>query len=255
MIGLSFFNLHQAAARFAMSVIYDRAGTGWSDRIRLPRSAAEAAGELRELLQVAEIPGPYLLVGHSLGGAYARRFSQLYPRETAGVVYIDPAHEAYAAEPPRSALAQLKMGLKALPALLNARRFYRPRFEAMYAAWPADLRQTLVEYHLANWRRSLEEAANLTSEVLPEIAAGGPPPTPIIVLTAMAIDPFMAPFMDGAYLRELGERKRAYYDSFAAAAPWGENRLIDAGHSTLHTERPEAVLAAIRDLAARVCDR
>src|SRR5580698_7760899 len=68
--GLDFLNIHNAVAEFAGSVIYDRGGTGWSDEIALPRGAADAAGELRTLLKVAEIPGPYVLVGHSLGGAY-----------------------------------------------------------------------------------------------------------------------------------------------------------------------------------------
>jgi pimeloyl-ACP methyl ester carboxylesterase len=252
LIGLDFLNIHEAVSRFATSVLYDRGGTGWSDAVRLPRSAAEVADELHGLLGAAGVPAPYLLVGHSLGGAYARRFEQLHPDDTAGVVYLDPAHEAYAASPRQSLLAQARMALKALPALLNARRFYRPLFERMYSAWPAGVRETLVDYHLRHWRRSLDEAGNLDRAVLPEIAAGGTSTRPVIVLTAMGIDPFMAPFMDGAYLRLLNQRKRGYYDAFARAAPWGENRLVDAGHSTLHTERPDAVIAAIRDLAAKV---
>jgi pimeloyl-ACP methyl ester carboxylesterase len=251
LVGLDFLNLHEAVRGFATSVIYDRGGTGWSDPVRLPRAAAEVARELHDLLKAAGAPGPYLLVGHSLGGAYARRFSQLFPAETAGVVYLDPAHEAYAAAPPQTLLAQARMGLKALPALLNARRFYRPMFERMYATWPAALRATLMEYHLRHWRRSLTEAANLGGEVLAEIGAGGPTTCPAIVLTAMGIDPFQAAFMDERYLRLVNQRKRDYYDALARAAPWGENRLVDAGHSTLQVDRPDAVVAAIRDLMER----
>jgi pimeloyl-ACP methyl ester carboxylesterase len=250
LIGLDFLNVHEMAAGFATSVIYDRGGTGWSDPVKLPRSAAEVAQELRALLAAADVPAPYILVSHSLGGAYARRFGQLYPAEVAGVLYLDPAHEAYATLPPQSLLGQLKMGLKALPALLNARRFYRPLFSRMYATWPDAVRETLVEYHLSAWRKSLQEAANLDREVLPEIAAGGAAPAhPTIVLTAMGIDPFMASFMPEAALRELNVQKAAFYSAFAALAPRGENRLLpDAGHSTLHTDRPDAVVGAIRDL-------
>lgn len=250
LIGLDFLNVHEMAAGVATSVIYDRGGTGWSDPVRLPRSAAEVAQELRALLAAADVPAPCILVSHSLGGAYARRFAQLFPDEVAGLLFMDPAHEGYATLPPRPFLEQVQMGLAALPALLNARRFYRPMFSRMYATWPDAVRETLVEYHLRAWRKSLQEAASLNAQVLPEIAAGGAAPAhPTIVLTAMGIDPFMAPFMPEAALRELNVQKAGFYSAFAALAPRGENRLLhDAGHSTLHTDRPDAVVAAIRDL-------
>jgi pimeloyl-ACP methyl ester carboxylesterase len=231
-------------------VIYDRAGTGWSDAIRLPRSAAEAAEELHALLEVAGVPAPYILVGHSLGGAYIRRFAQLYPRDVAGLLFLDPAHEGYATMPGLSLIGQLRMGLKALPALLNSRRFYGPMFARMYASWPDSLRELLVRYHLTHMRTNLQEMSNLNSVVLPEIAKGGAAPTqPTIVLTAMGLDPFQAAFMPAAYLRRLNERKAVFYSEFASLAPRGENRLIEnAGHSTLHADRPDAVIEALNDL-------
>lgn len=251
LIGLDYLNLHTEIGRFTTSVIYDRAGTGWSDDIALPRTAAAAADELRSLLRAADIPPPYVLVATSLGGAYARRFAQLFQDETAGLVLLDPAHEGYASMPRQSLLAQLRMGLAMVPAALDMRRFYRPMFERMLAAWPDGLRQTLIAYHLGAWRKSLQEARNLQSEVFAEIAGGGAlPDIPVIVLTAMGIDPFQAVFLPEPYLRELNARKRVFYDDFAASVRRGENRLVDAGHSTLHTDRPDAVLAAIHDLLA-----
>jgi len=50
-------------------VVYDRAGTGWSDPVSLPRTLAEVTEELRALLGAADVPAPYLLVGHSLGAS------------------------------------------------------------------------------------------------------------------------------------------------------------------------------------------
>jgi pimeloyl-ACP methyl ester carboxylesterase len=252
LIGLDFLNVHDAVASFATAVSYDRGGTGWSDPVRLPRSAADAAGELRDGLRAAAVAPPYVLVGHSLGGAHARRFAQLFPTEVAGFVFLDPADAGYLGEPPRGLLAQVKMGLAALPALLNARRFYRPLFERMLAAWPDALRPILIDYHLSHWATSLKEAGNLQPHVLTEIRDGGPlPDAPLIVLTAMGIDPFMAPFAPEAELRAGNIRKCGYYESLASSVPRGENRLVDAGHSTLHTQQPQAVVAAIRDVLAR----
>jgi pimeloyl-ACP methyl ester carboxylesterase len=250
LIGLDYLNVHEAAAQFTTSVIYDRASTGWSDEVALPRTAAEVAGELRSLLLAARVPPPYLLVGHSLGGAYIRRFAQLFPAEVAGLLFLDPAHESYAAMPKQSLLAQVRQVLAMLRVLPSPMAFYRPMFETMFVAWPEREREILVDYHGRSWRKSLLEARNLQNEVLEEIRDGGEmPDVPLIVLTAMGIDPFMAPFMDGAYLREINLRKQAFYTAFADSVPRGENRLLDdAGHSTIHTDRPDAVVRAIRDL-------
>lgn len=76
---------------------YDRAGWGWSDAGPLPRDAAQFATELHTLMQNAGIPGPYVLVGHSLGGFTVRMYVHDYPSEVAGVVLIDsmsPEHFA-----------------------------------------------------------------------------------------------------------------------------------------------------------------
>jgi pimeloyl-ACP methyl ester carboxylesterase len=251
LIGLDFLNIHEAISGFTTSVIYDRAGTGWSDPVALPRSAAQVADELRALLAVAKVAPPYILVGHSLGGAYARRFAQRYPAETAGLVLLDPADEGYAEISPQSAWAQIRQLLKLLPALANIKAFYRPMFACMLATWPQGLRDRLIDYHTANWRRSLDEARNLQTVVLGEVQSGGPlPDVPLIVLTATGLDPFMGVMASDAYQRDLITRKSKFYDALAASVPCGENRLTpNAGHSTLHTDRPDAVVQAIRDVA------
>jgi pimeloyl-ACP methyl ester carboxylesterase len=252
LIGLDYFNVATEIARSTTAVLYDRAGTGWSDAIALPRTAAAVAEELRALLAAAEVPAPYVLVGHSLGGAYIRRYAQLFPHEVAGLLFLDPAHEGYADFPRQGLLAQIRQALAMLPALLNLRKFYRPRFEAMLRAWPEGLRRTLIEYHLAAWRKTLEEASNLHRGVLGEIALGGAlPDVPLIVLTAMGIDPFQAAFMPEAALRELNALKAPVYQAFARSVPRGENRsLTDAGHSTIHTDRPNAVVQAVNEILA-----
>ena len=68
---------------------YDRAGFGWSESSSLPSDAAQFAKELHTLLQNANVPGPYVLVGHSLGGFIVRIFAHDYASEVAGVVLVD----------------------------------------------------------------------------------------------------------------------------------------------------------------------
>lgn len=69
---------------------YDRAGYGWSGSSHEPRTGAAVASELKGLIDVLNIKGPLVLVGHSLGGFYVNHFARLFPEMVAGVVLIDP---------------------------------------------------------------------------------------------------------------------------------------------------------------------
>jgi pimeloyl-ACP methyl ester carboxylesterase len=68
---------------------YDQAGLGWSDSGPEPRDAKQRARELHTLLTRAGIPGPYVLVGHSLGGLSVRMFADQYPNDVAGMALIE----------------------------------------------------------------------------------------------------------------------------------------------------------------------
>ena len=72
---------------------YDRAGLGQSDPPRLrPRTSQDIALDLHTLLETAGEAGPYVLVGHSMGGFHVRVFAGQYPDEVAGVVLVDASH-------------------------------------------------------------------------------------------------------------------------------------------------------------------
>jgi pimeloyl-ACP methyl ester carboxylesterase len=200
--GLGYLNLHEQACQFTTSVLYDRAGTGWSDHAELPRSANKVTDELRSLLHVAGMPAPYVFVGHSLGGIYARRFAQRFPADIAGLVFLDPGHEDYTTKLPKPSLRErLRTNLALLRILLQIKRIYRGYFERMFADWPAPVRDLLFEYHLKSWRVGLKEAKNFES-ICDEIRRGGDmPDVPLIVLTGKGIDPFRTMFATEASQR------------------------------------------------------
>ncbi len=79
-------------AQITQVCVYDRAGWGWSDPSPYGYSAVQNAKELHTLLINAGISGPYILVGHSLGGLYTRVYVQQFPDEVAGLVQIDASH-------------------------------------------------------------------------------------------------------------------------------------------------------------------
>lgn len=71
---------------------YDRAGRGWSDPSPRPQTLLQTVKDLHTLLQKAEIAGPYVLVGHSIGGIYVRKYAADYPGEVVGIVLVDASH-------------------------------------------------------------------------------------------------------------------------------------------------------------------
>jgi pimeloyl-ACP methyl ester carboxylesterase len=68
--------------------VYDRAGRGRSDPTER-QTLSHAAAELHALLVAAAEPAPYVLVGHSLGGAYMRVFAAANREEVVGLVLVD----------------------------------------------------------------------------------------------------------------------------------------------------------------------
>jgi len=78
---------------FSKVCSYDRAGEGRSDKPKRPQAPDAVAADLHRLLEIEGVPGPYVLVGASLGGIYVRRFALRYPDLTAGIVLVDSSHE------------------------------------------------------------------------------------------------------------------------------------------------------------------
>ncbi len=93
-------------ARTTRVCSYDRAGLALSDAAPKRATATQKANDLHDLLSVADVRGPYVLVGHSYGGMLVRVYADRYPDDIAGVVLLDSSHpdqieRLLAALPPR----------------------------------------------------------------------------------------------------------------------------------------------------------
>jgi pimeloyl-ACP methyl ester carboxylesterase len=86
--------VQKALATIVRSCAYDRGGSGWSEDGPAPRTMAQEVFELHSLLVAAKIPGPYVMVGHSIGGLLVRLYAEKYPADVAGVVLAAAAHES-----------------------------------------------------------------------------------------------------------------------------------------------------------------
>lgn len=85
----TFEKVAQDIAKSATVIIYDRSGYGGSGVAATPRDAAGAERELSRLLEQTGIPGPYVLVGHSLGGLFAEYYAAMHPDQVAGLILED----------------------------------------------------------------------------------------------------------------------------------------------------------------------
>jgi len=78
-----------AVAQGTRVCVYDRAGHGWSELADSPQDGAQIAADLHTLLERGDVPGPYVLAGHSFGGLYVQSFAAQYPDDVAGLVLVD----------------------------------------------------------------------------------------------------------------------------------------------------------------------
>ncbi|HEY6876879.1 MAG TPA: alpha/beta hydrolase, partial [Polyangiales bacterium] len=89
---LAWTRVHEPLARTTRVCTYDRAGFLWSDAQHHRRDAIAIALELRAVLTRAKESGPYLVVGHGEGGAYAIVFAAIMKNDVQGVVLLNAVH-------------------------------------------------------------------------------------------------------------------------------------------------------------------
>lgn len=89
-LGAEFGPIQERLAPVTTVVTYDRAGYGSSEIGPLPRDSSQEVEELRALLSELGVSGPYVLVGHSLGGLNVEVFAGTHPEDVAGMVLLDP---------------------------------------------------------------------------------------------------------------------------------------------------------------------
>lgn len=256
-ISLDFLLVHERVAAFATSVLYDRAGTGWSDDVALPRSADDVTDELRALLRATATPAPYVLVGHSLGGVYAQRYAQRFPDEVAALLLLEPAHEDwddYMPEHLKLAANQVPDGT--MPALTGDQLAQlRSSFVRTFAAFPTPLRELLIDKHLSPERlpTGFREGLNVLA-ILDELRTGGPrPDVPLTVLSGNEPDAGQLVFAPEAMLREQIAAAEPLFAAIASGAPRGEHHVLaGASHVDLPMVRADAVAEAVRALLGRL---
>lgn len=76
---------------------YARFGTGASDAPSADQTFETQVADLHALLEAADEPGPYVVLGHSFGGAEAVTFAHTYPDEVTGLLLLDTSPSTWPA--------------------------------------------------------------------------------------------------------------------------------------------------------------
>jgi pimeloyl-ACP methyl ester carboxylesterase len=188
---------------------YDRAGRARSDPVER-RTLSDATAELRALLEAAGEPPPYLLVGHSLGGAFARVFAAQHRDAVVGLVMIDTFNPDLQEDRIHPLLGPLR---REYESTLDGLRDRVSRVDSL--DWPASERQ---------------------------LRASSVAGLPIEVLVAPRYEPRLSKARNAA----IAEAWQAAFDTLSPsrvryAIAWG------AGHD-VQIDRPDLVIEAIRRL-------
>jgi pimeloyl-ACP methyl ester carboxylesterase len=245
-------------ARFAKVITYDRPGYGWSDPLVGAPTAERVVSDLEGVLRYAGARGPYILVGHSMAGLFARLYAARHPADVAGLVLVDARHEVVDAgesaamrELSRSfyrwALPLERLGLGRLMArlapgaLLGGAGFvqrYPPavrRTLRAVLAWPGMLAATAAETaHFPEYAVAVRQAPDLGN-------------TPVVVLSRTRPD------LGGWGLSkaEVAGTWQLWQEGQAAAARLSANvrhiAVENCGHQMM-VEQPDAVVSAIRQV-------
>jgi len=230
---------------------YDRAGYGFSDPGPTPRDGAAIARDLDYGLNAAGVGGPYVVVGHSAGGLYARLFAARRPKEVVGMVFVDSSveHQTQRMQAIFGPGAGTLEGIERRPlrclGLTSAAKTAvddPALLECVQAGADAHTRQ--IELRPETWRTQVSELDNLFTTTSDEVDRTGGilRDIPAIVLTAGKADGAVAGSDDpGARVWQALHRQLA--DRFLH----GDQRIVKSSHLMMK-DRPEVVANATIEL-------
>lgn len=232
-------------AQFSRVCSYDRAGFLWSEPREEPRDAERIGRELHALLAAASEAPPYLMVAHSNAGLLVRVYDAQFPGEVSGFVFVDASHPGQDARLPAEIQTQLAQR-KSEP---DHRWFFR--LLAPYRIIAPERTTPRTAYY---WR-SLPEGVLAEVRAIDTMSAqagrtGSLGHRPVAVLSATVTRPIPG-ISDGG----IAEMQRTWLDlhrELAGLSTNSDHRIVEGASHYIHQDRPEVVVAAVRDVVTAV---
>lgn len=239
-------------AEFARICIYDRFGSGWSFGTPQGQTYQRESQDVHTLLQNAGIPGPYVLVGHSMGGAVMQVYASMYPEDVAGLVMVDAVTRGMDARYPEKYFQSLQASRQIISGLATPGLFRLMNWFGLYRSMPLleklppDLRATAYALEInsrmgAHMRSILNKQAERDAQFE---SAGSLPDVPMIVLARGLSD--LEGNLDAETAQQVELVWRAAQSELAAQTPEGKLVVVKKSGHNIIIEQPEAVIDAIR---------
>ena len=258
-VGLYWGLVQPEIAKFTRVVSYDRAGYGWSEKGEGSRTSLRIVQELHTLLHHAGIPGPYILVGHSFGGANVQLFAATYPDEVMGIVLVDGCHEEQEKRLPPSPIGSGGFGNPVVSRLSTFFGVSRLLMNMQGSTITPPMPQHLWDAHLAlclttkHWNSMLDESQSL-NESLAQLAEVSQPvlaKIPCIVITAGQI-PDLAVFglndSIQTYLKEMFVVWGDLQKELTAKFENGRQIIAEKSDHMIPWHQPELIVHAVQEL-------
>jgi pimeloyl-ACP methyl ester carboxylesterase len=256
---LSWSAVHDVIAQTTRACAYSRAGLMWSEPNTEQFQPEGVARDLHALLVAAGERAPFVMVGHSLGGPYIMTFTRLYPREVAGLVFVDASHPDQNERIAHAIGKKMDAG-EGLLRIANALRWTGiPRLVASHTnsdnRIPLQAKQAQDAYFSSSVKSVLREEESVDATFAAAGSLRQLEDRPIAVLTAMK--PLPADVLKTAQLTvEQGqllqsEWKKMHDDE----ASWSRNSNHDIVPDSTHYiqfDRPDVVTAAVRRVVDEV---
>ena len=246
-------------ASFTRVCAYDRPGIDWSEPIDGTAGPVEVAQRLHRLIEVAEVDGPWILVGMSAGGVYAREYFDAYPEGVVGMVLVDSSHEEQGLRLPSEdgSLLDLAQPLAICSYLqpLGLIRALGIVDESIEMFWQVDIPPSAEGAIKSNANQShacgalYYEMVSFDETLAQPRAPRSIGDLPLIVLS-QGVEPSAVEEL-GVSL-ESARAQRAAWDKLqeelARLSTRGERRVAKQSGHLIQIEQPEIVIEAIRDM-------